>query len=74
MNPPPLFITVAGQQLRVRHDDPDLTPYTPGVARIRAAAEIASDLDGLRLLLETSIGDRYQVEVTESEVQLRRRG
>ncbi len=48
-------------------------PYSPGVARIRSAAEGASGRDGLRLLLETSMGDRYRIEVTESEVRLRRR-
>ena len=73
MKPPPIFITVAGHELRVRHDDPMLVAYSPGVARIRSAADLASDHDGLRLLLETSMGDRYRVEVTKTEVRLRRR-
>jgi len=73
VKPAPISIKVAGRELRVRHDDPMLVPYSPGVARIRSAAHLASDRDGLRLLLETSMGDRYNIELTESEVRLRRR-
>ena len=68
-----LYVRIQGGELRVRRDDPLLMPYSPGVARIRSAAEGASGRDGLRLLLETSMGDRYRIEVTESEVRLRRR-
>jgi hypothetical protein len=49
----------------VRHDDPDLGPYTPRGAVIRAAVELASDVEGLRLVLTTALADRYRVRVSE---------
>jgi hypothetical protein len=49
----------------VRHDDPHLGPYTPRGAVIRAAIELASDVEGLRLVLTTALGDRYRVRVSE---------
>jgi hypothetical protein len=52
-------------QLRVRHDDPHLGPYTPRGAVIRSAMELASDVEGLRLYLVTALGDRYEVRVAE---------
>ena len=61
----PLFIPWLGTQLRVRHDDARLTPYSPGVSRLRSAVELASDVEGLRLVLGTVLGDRYLVRVTE---------
>jgi hypothetical protein len=55
MKPPdPLVIAWQGQQLRVRHDDPHLGPYTHAGQVIRAAVELASDVEGLRLMLETA--------------------
>ena len=63
--PEPLVISWQGQQLRVRHDDARLTPYSPGAARIRAAVELASDVEGLRLVMRSVLGERYRVHVTE---------
>ena len=63
--PDPLVISWQGRQVRVRHDDPHLGPYTPRGAVIRSAMELASDVEGLRLVLLTTVGDRYRVRVSE---------
>ena len=65
MTPDPLCIDGNGTQVRLRHDDPHLTPYSPGVTRLRAAVELASDVDGLRLVLGSVLGDRYRIRVAE---------
>jgi hypothetical protein len=61
----PLVIAWQGQQLRVRHDDPRLGLYTHGGQVIRAAVELASDVEGLRLVLGTAVGDRYRVRISD---------
>jgi hypothetical protein len=63
--PDPLVISWRGQQLRVRHDDPRLSPYSPSGATIRSAIEQASDVEGLRLVLSSTVGDRYRVRVSD---------
>ena len=68
MTPEPILIGWNGTQVRIRHDDPKLTPYSPGVSRLRSAFELASDVDGLRLVLTTTMGDRYQVRVRDDGV------
>jgi hypothetical protein len=65
VKPEPILIPWQGQQVRVRHDDPRLTEYSPGVSVLRAAVELASDVEGLRLVLETTIGDRYRVRIRD---------
>ena len=65
MKPEPIVLGWQGQRVRVRHDDPRLGPYSPGVARLRSAVELASDVDGLRLVLTSTVGDRYHVRVRE---------
>ena len=65
MKPEPIVISWRGTQVRVRHDDPRLAPYSPGVGRLRSAFELASDVAGLRLYLETGLGDRYRVRVAD---------
>jgi hypothetical protein len=74
--PEPLVVPWRGRQLRVRHDDPYLGPCTPRGAVIRSAIELASVVEGLRLYLVTTVGDRYSIRVSEdgSVVGLRRRG
>jgi hypothetical protein len=59
----------------VRHDDPALKPYTPLATVLRSATSLASDVDGLRLVLESTVGERYRIEVPDdgSEVRLRHR-
>ena len=63
--PDPLVIPWQGHQLRVRHDDPRLGPYTQQGAVIRSAVELASDVEGLRLVLGTALGERYRVQVAD---------
>jgi hypothetical protein len=45
--------------------DPHLGPYSSNGATIRSAVELASDVEGLRLVLMTTVGDRYRVEVSD---------
>jgi hypothetical protein len=63
--PEPLTIDWQGRRVRVRHDDPHLGPYTPRGATLRAAIELASDVEGLRLVLASTVGDRYRVSVSD---------
>jgi hypothetical protein len=63
--PEPLEVSWEGRRLRIRHDDPHLGPCTPRGAVIRAAVELASDLEGLRLVLMTALGDRYLAKVSD---------
>ena len=65
MTPDPLIISWRGRRLRVRHDDPRLTPYSPGASRLRSAVELASDVAGLRLVLASTMGERYEVRVRD---------
>jgi hypothetical protein len=48
----------------VRHDDPHLGPYSSLGATLRSAIELASDTDGLRLVLASTLGDRYRIRVS----------
>jgi hypothetical protein len=74
-SPEPLVIAWRGRQLRVRHDDPHLGPYSSLGATVRSAVELATDVDGLRLALMTTVGDRYRIRVGDggSVVGLSRR-
>jgi hypothetical protein len=63
--PDPLVISWRGRQLRVRHDDPHLTRYSSLGATVRSAVELASDVDGLRLVLKSTVGDRYRIRVSD---------
>jgi hypothetical protein len=63
--PEPLVIPWRGRQVRIRHDDPQLTIYSPHGSRLRAAIELASDVDGLRLVLASTVADRYLVRVAD---------
>jgi hypothetical protein len=47
--PERLIVSWQGHQVRIRHDDPHLGPYTPRDAFIRSAMELASDVERLRL-------------------------
>ena len=60
-SPEPLIVTGEAREVRVRHDDPHLEPYTPRGAVIRSAMELASDVDRLRLVPATAIGERCMV-------------
>jgi hypothetical protein len=75
VKPDPLVVPWRGRQLRVRHDDPQLGPYSQRGAQLRAAVELATTVEGLRCVLASCLGDRYQVRVSDdgSVVGLRRR-
>jgi len=49
--PDPLYVPWRGRIVRIRHDDPSLRPYWPNTARLGAATSLASDVEGLRLVL-----------------------
>ena len=63
--PDPLVIPWRGRHVRVRHDDPHLAPLTDQGKRLAAAVTLASDVEGLRLVLASTLGDRYRVRVSE---------
>jgi len=63
--PDPLVIAWRGRELRVRHDDPTLGVYTGTGQQLRAAIELASDVEGLRLVLASTMGERYRVKVAD---------
>ena len=65
VKPDPLVIPWQGRQLGVRHDDPRLGPYTHLGQVIRAAVGLASDVDGLPLILGTTLGDHYRARVND---------
>ena len=50
-------------------------PCTPMATVLRSATSLASDVEGLRLDLYSTVGDRYGLEAPDdgSEVRLRRR-
>ena len=63
--PDPLYVPFRGREVRVRHDDPRLRPHMPMEAVLRVAASLASDVQGLRRALETTVGERYPIEVPD---------
>ena len=65
MIPEPIILPWQGRQVRIRHDDPRLTAYSPGASRLRSAVELATDVDGLRLVLTSTFGERYRVRVRD---------
>ena len=73
--PEPLYVPWRSRMVRVHHDDPSLRMYWPQTVRLIAAMTLATDVEGLRLVLATTIADRYDVQVPDdgSEVRLRRR-
>ena len=76
VKPEPLVITWQATEVRVRHDDPRLTESSPGVARLCSAVALARAVEGLRLILVTTMGDRYRAKVRDdgAVVGLWRRG
>jgi hypothetical protein len=49
----------------VRHDDPSLGVYTGSGQQLRAAVQLASDVVSLRLVLASTVGERYRVRVAD---------
>jgi hypothetical protein len=62
----PTVIAWRGRQVRVRHDDPHLSTYSGTGQQLRCAIELASDVDGLRLALTSTVGERYRVRVSDN--------
>jgi hypothetical protein len=75
LRPGPLVISWHGRQLRIRHDDPHLSSYSGTGQQLRCAIELASDVEGLRLVLASTVGERYRLRVADdgSVVELWRR-
>jgi len=63
--PAPLLVPWRGVLLRVRHDDPRLTPHGPRAAVIISSAQLAASVDGLRRVLQATVGEWYSIEVRE---------
>ena len=63
--PEPLVIPWRGRSIRVRHDDPHLGLFTDVGKRLSAAVQLATDVDGLRLVLASTVADRYRVRVSD---------
>jgi hypothetical protein len=63
--PEPLVIPWRGRAVRVRHDDPQLGLYTDVGKRLSAAVQLATDVDGLRLVLASTTADRVRVRVAD---------
>lgn len=64
-DPAPLLVPWRGRIVRVRHDDPRLTPHSPRAAVIISAAQLAESVDGLRRVLQATVGEWYSVAVRE---------
>ena len=54
--------------MRVRHDDPRLTPHSPRAAVIISAAQLAGTPEGLRRVLQATVGEWYSVAVHDEPV------
>jgi hypothetical protein len=65
VKPDHLLIHWQGRQLRVRHDDPQLGTYTGAGQQLRSAVNLASDVEGLHLVLASTVGNRYRVGVSD---------
>ena len=63
--PDPLYVPFRGRAVRVRHDDPRLGPYMPMAVVLRSAASLESDVEGLRLVLATTVGAHYRGEMPD---------
>jgi hypothetical protein len=70
-DPAPLYLPWRGRMVRIRHDDPTLRPYWPNADRLAAAMSLASDVEGLRLVLATTIADRYAYRVDDDGMTVR---
>jgi hypothetical protein len=63
--PEPLEVDWQGRRVRVRHDDPTSDRTRREVPSSVPAVELATDVEGLRLVLASTVGDRYRVRVSE---------
>jgi hypothetical protein len=53
------------RELHDRHDDSRLSPHSPRGVTIRSAIGLASDVENLRLVMGTALGDRYHARVSD---------
>ena len=67
------YIPFRGRAVRIRHDDPLLTRYSPVIATLRSAMTIMSEVATLRLVMARERAYDVQVLDDGSEVRLRRR-
>jgi hypothetical protein len=63
--PDPLHVAWHGRMVRIRHDDPSLRPYWPNTDRLGSAMSLASDVEGQRLVLATTVGEVCRREVRD---------
>lgn len=63
--PEQLIIAWRGRQLRVRHAYLKLGPAHPARSHAPSGLELASDVEGLRLVLMTTVGDCYGIKVAD---------
>ena len=52
-------------RFRVHHDDPRLARYTEVGKRLSAPEQLATDAEGLRLVLDPTVADRYGVSLSD---------
>jgi hypothetical protein len=72
--PEPLYLRWRGRDVRIRHDDPRLGPYSPVIATLRSAMTITTEVATVRLVIARERAYRVGVPDDDgSEVRLRRR-
>ena len=71
--PEPLYVRWRGKDVRVRHDDPLLGPYSAVIQRLQSAMTITTEVATLRLVMARERAYEVQVPEDGSEVRLRRR-
>jgi hypothetical protein len=54
-------VPLRSQQVRVRHDEPQLRPNGATAAKVMSAMELVSTVEGLRTI-SIAVGDRYRVD------------
>ena len=69
----PLYLRWRGKDVRVRHDDPLLSRYSPVIATLQSAMSITTEVATLRLVMARERAYVVQVLDDGSEVRLRRR-
>ena len=71
--PEPLYLRWRGKDVRIRHDDPRLTRYSPVIATLQSAMAITTEVATSRLVMARERAYDVQVVDDGSEVRLRRR-
>jgi hypothetical protein len=71
--PEPLYLRWRGKDVRIRHDDPRLSRYSPAIATLQSAMMITTEVATLQLVMARERAYDVQVLDDGSEVRLRRR-